>query len=436
MVIGFIFLFIMLVTGGRTRFSGRSMTLIDPTYASHHMPLVASVAEHAPTAWGLYLTNIQNLLLFVPLGLYLILTYKKKMTYGKLFLALYILCSIYFSCVMIRLVLIVAPAIVLVAAIGVSWIVRRASKSIRFALIGRQDDPRAKSYLPPELAVMSIMVILWMLRNYVLHSNFYSAEALSSPSIIFSTGHQIDGSRVIYDDFREAYYWLKQNTAKDAKILSWWDYGYQITGMGNRTVIVDNNTWNNTHIATVGKFLSSNEEDGIKIARQLDANYVLVIFGGMTHYSGDDLSKFLWFVRIAGDVFPGVSDADFYKDDYYFGVADWQLSDKFKECITYKMLYYRYGEVYLYEDEPPGYDAARGVEIGHKDIELKYFEEAFTSQNWLVRIYKVLPEANRAPEFEDVYPRRLFLTEDPEWEGEPWEYRGDPQNGIGYTPYL
>jgi len=43
------------------------------------------------------------------------------------------------------------------------------------------------------------------------------------------------------------------NTKKDAKILSWWDYGYQITGMGNRTVLVDNNTWNNTHIATVGR---------------------------------------------------------------------------------------------------------------------------------------------------------------------------------------
>lgn len=32
-----------------------------------------------------------------------------------------------------------------------------------------------------------------------------------------------------------------------------WDYGYQITAMGNRSVIVDNNTWNNTHIATVGE---------------------------------------------------------------------------------------------------------------------------------------------------------------------------------------
>lgn len=43
--------------------------------------------------------------------------------------------------------------------------------------------------------------------------------------------------------------------------MSWWDYGYQITGMSNRTVIVDNNTWNNTHIATVGRAMSSPEDE-------------------------------------------------------------------------------------------------------------------------------------------------------------------------------
>ena len=42
--------------------------------------------------------------------------------------------------------------------------------------------------------------------------------------------------------------------ALDSKILSWWDYGYQMSAMANRTVLVDNNTWNNTHIATVGTY--------------------------------------------------------------------------------------------------------------------------------------------------------------------------------------
>lgn len=35
--------------------------------------------------------------------------------------------------------------------------------------------------------------------------------------------------------------------------MSWWDYGYQIAGMANRTTLVDNNTWNNSHIAMVRK---------------------------------------------------------------------------------------------------------------------------------------------------------------------------------------
>ena len=46
---------------------------------------------------------------------------------------------------------------------------------------------------------------------------------------------------------------MRQNTDEHAKFMSWWVYGYQMAGMGNRTVIVDNNTWNNTHIATVGR---------------------------------------------------------------------------------------------------------------------------------------------------------------------------------------
>lgn len=46
--------------------------------------------------------------------------------------------------------------------------------------------------------------------------------------------------------------------------------------------------------------MGSEEEEAYKLARYLDANYVLVIFGGVSYYSGDDISKFLWMIRIAG----------------------------------------------------------------------------------------------------------------------------------------
>jgi dolichyl-diphosphooligosaccharide--protein glycosyltransferase len=38
--------------------------------------------------------------------------------------------------------------------------------------------------------------------------------------------------------------------------------------------------------------------------QKLDADYVLVIFGGLSGYSSDDINKFLWMVRIGGGVFP------------------------------------------------------------------------------------------------------------------------------------
>lgn len=69
--------------------------------------------------------------------------------------------------------------------------------------------------------------------------------------------------------------------------MSWWDYGYQITAMANRTILVDNNTWNNTHISRVGQAMASSEDKAYEIMRELDVDYVLVIFGGLTGYSSD-----------------------------------------------------------------------------------------------------------------------------------------------------
>ena len=46
--------------------------------------------------------------------------------------------------------------------------------------------------------------------------------------------------------------------------------------------------------------MSSDEDDAFEICEKLDVEYVLVIFGGFSHYSGDDINKFLWMVRIGG----------------------------------------------------------------------------------------------------------------------------------------
>jgi len=65
----------------------------------------------------------------MPTGLYYCLVH--KVTYGKLFLGIYAVFATYFSCVMLRLMLILAPAVCIISAIGISSILRKAAKSVR-----------------------------------------------------------------------------------------------------------------------------------------------------------------------------------------------------------------------------------------------------------------------------------------------------------------
>ena len=46
---------------------------------------------------------------------------------------------------------------------------------------------------------------------------------------------------------------------------------------------------------------------------------------------------------------------------------------------------------------PPGYDRTRNVEIGNKNIKLEHLDEAYTTEHWIVRIYKVKEPSNRLP---------------------------------------
>ena len=123
------FAFIFLTVSGATRYSGRSMTLLDPTYAKKYVPIIASVSEHQPTSWATYFFDFGPLLLFMPLGFYYCLV--QKCTLGKLFIAMYGVLASYFSCVMIRLMLVLAPCACILAAIAIAEVMRKASKSVR-----------------------------------------------------------------------------------------------------------------------------------------------------------------------------------------------------------------------------------------------------------------------------------------------------------------
>ena len=66
--------------------------------------------------------------------------------------------------------------------------------------------------------------------------------------------------------------------------------------------------------------------------------------------------------------------------------------------LLYKMCYYRFGSVMTEYGKPTGYDRVRQGEIGNKDFDLEYVEEAYTTSNWLVRVRSVeRGEHSRAP---------------------------------------
>uniref|UniRef100_A0A8C8HX19 Dolichyl-diphosphooligosaccharide--protein glycosyltransferase subunit STT3A n=1 Tax=Oncorhynchus tshawytscha TaxID=74940 RepID=A0A8C8HX19_ONCTS len=347
-LVGFVLLSVgtvLMLTGKISPWTGRFYSLLDPSYAKNNIPIIASVSEHQPTTWSSYYFDLQLLVFMFPVGLYYCFN---NLSDARIFIIMYGVTSMYFSAVMVS-----------------------------------RPVPDILYHFVHQVASGMILVMTFFLITYTFHSTWVTSEAYSSPSIVLSARGG-DGSRIIFDDFREAYYWLRHNTPEDAKVMSWWDYGYQITAMANRTILVDNNTWNNTHISRVGQAMASTEEKAYEIMRELDVSYVLVIFGGLTGYSSDDINKFLWMVRIGGSTDTGkhIKEHDYYTPTGEFRV-DREGSPVLLNCLMYKMCYYRFGQ------RPPGYDRVRNAEIGNKDFELDVLEEAYTTEHWLVRIYKV-----------------------------------------------
>jgi dolichyl-diphosphooligosaccharide--protein glycosyltransferase len=377
-------------TGYISPWTGRFYSLLDPTYAKEHIPIIASVSEHQPTTWSSFFFDLHILVFLFPVGLYYCF---KKLTDANIFIICYGITSIYFAGVMVRLMLVLAPVACILAAIGASSVLDIHMRYLKVKL--GKSKIKGESSFPIQKQVSALMVfgLTCLFIFYTIHCTWVTSEAYSSPSIVLSA-KQSDGSRIIFDDFREAYRWLNYNTPPDARVMSWWDYGYQITAMANRTILVDNNTWNNSHIAQVGKAFASPEETAIKIVRELDVDYALIIFGGLTGYASDDINKFLWMVRIAGSTDKNVKEEEYFSKKGEYRI-DSEGSPLMLQTLMYKLCYWRFGSMYTEQGKPPGYDRVRNCEIGNKDFDLEYFEEVYTSQHWLVRIYKVKDPENR-----------------------------------------
>jgi dolichyl-diphosphooligosaccharide--protein glycosyltransferase len=154
--------------------------------------------------------------------------------------------------------------------------------------------------------IIAITFVLAIPMIYPPNSNWLSLADI--PPSIANGG---TGYRLTTTDWLDALEWIERNTPENSVIASWWDYGYWITTLGNRTSLADNATINQTRIATLAKMFIDEQEGGIKIAQDLKADYILVYlvaqrFPGLNTTSfytlgnGGDESKKQWFMRIGG----------------------------------------------------------------------------------------------------------------------------------------
>ncbi|MDH5634589.1 MAG: hypothetical protein OEY30_02055, partial [Candidatus Bathyarchaeota archaeon] len=107
----------------------------------------------------------------------------------------------------------------------------------------------------------------------------------------------------------------RYNLEPDAVVASWWDYGYWITTVANKTSLADNATLNLTQIKRIGLMFMSPETDAVKILTEFNqqgrsrgfsasSTYVLAFFtfdGQGSDIGYGEESKWRWMANIAND---------------------------------------------------------------------------------------------------------------------------------------
>lgn len=351
---------------------GKFLSVINPL---ERVALIESVAEHIPITWGQLFFNFSIVLLFFPVGLYYCI---KRLSDIDLCALVYGLTTLYFAASMVRLVLILAPPACLLAAFCVDTIIGSYIKSLKSKTYSFKSNINLVTILRGKINVAhaipkdySLLIVIFFI--IVLGFNAYwgshiSYDYFSTPDMILR-GTTQEGEPVQFQDWQEAMMFLREMTPKDAVVASWWDYGYIINVVGNRTTVVDNATSNKTQIAWMGYALMSPPEEAVKVFKRFDVDYVLVHFTGAIGSGGGDEGKFIWMIRIAEENLnhTGIKESDYI--DEKLGTP----KEAYYNSLLYQLMYYQY------------WDAPEE----HPVDNVPYFENVYTTSYWLVRIYKV-----------------------------------------------
>ncbi len=101
----------------------------------------------------------------------------------------------------------------------------------------------------------------------------------------------------------------------------------------------------------------------------------------------------LLFLSYLAGYYPRVKEENFLNRGSYR--IDSGASETMLNSMMYKFSYYRFDEVRPQKNSNEGYDLVRQATMGRKNIKLRHFSEAYTTENWIVRIFSVNEFPNR-----------------------------------------
>jgi dolichyl-diphosphooligosaccharide--protein glycosyltransferase len=272
-------------------FGQRLVSVLSPLIRDS-LNIVASVAEHMPSSWGVFYYNTLIPLTLLPLGLFFL--FKRANTADILLLA-FLLLIFYFTGSMIRIILLFAPAACLVGAYGLVSVLKIFGSFYGETRTGvsRKRKRQVKRMVGKSEIGAVYFIVGIMCIAQVMHASNIAITQLSQSQL--APGGQIH-------DWEETLTWMKTNLPGTSVVVSWWDYGYWITPIGNMTTVNDNGTINETRIGLTGMAMMQTDEIySAKAFKALKADYVLVYFGMLYPNLGGDEGKWPWMVRICND---------------------------------------------------------------------------------------------------------------------------------------
>lgn len=115
-------------------------------------------------------------------------------------------------------------------------------------------------------------------------------------------------------DWLDALNWMRVNLEPTDVVVSWWDYGYWITNIANKTTLADNGALNTTQIGMIGRMFMANETGALEILEHFNSRgpykvtYVVVFqtfrldqtTGELIDAGYGDEGKWRWMARIGG----------------------------------------------------------------------------------------------------------------------------------------